>query len=130
METIFSEKFEKIVDLNLEIIGYFLKLLHIDTKILLLSELGVKGRGDELLIEICRKTGATRFLAQSAAKKYLNSDRFQAARISIEFFRPPAFVYPQLWGNFISNLSIFDLVFNCGRKANDILFPEIKEIGQ
>jgi hypothetical protein len=130
VETMFSEKIEKIVDLNLEVIGYFLRLLHIDTKIRLLSELGVKGRGDELLIQICRKTGATQFLAQSAARKYLNSDRFQAARIEIKFFRPPALVYPQLWGNFISNLSILDLFFNCGPKAHDILFPDKKALSR
>lgn len=123
VETIFSDKFEKIIDLNLKIIDYFLKLLHIDTKILLLSELGVEGRGDELLIEICDKIGATQFLAQSAARKYLNIDRFKAAGIQIEAFRPPTLVYPQLWGNFISNLSILDLVFNCGPKVHDILFP-------
>ena len=126
VETMFSEKFEKIVDLNLEIIDYFLKLLHIDTKILLLSELGVESRGDELLIEICRITGATQYLAQSAARKYLNIDRFEAERIQIKSFRSPTLVYPQLWGDFISNLSILDLVFNCGPKVRDILFPDKK----
>ena len=61
VETMFSEKFENVVDLNLEVIGYFLKLLHIDTKIIFLSELGIKEHGDELLIEICRIIVAHRY---------------------------------------------------------------------
>ena len=34
-------------------------------------------------------------------------------------FKPP--VYPQLWGNFIENLSYIDLLFNCGEKSRKIL---------
>ena len=41
--------------------------------------------------------------------------------IELTFFRPPSPIYPQLWGDFVSNLSSFDLLFNCGPKACDIL---------
>jgi hypothetical protein len=34
-------------------------------------------------------------------------------------FRPP--VYPQLWGDFIYNLSTLDLLLNCGPKSRDIV---------
>jgi hypothetical protein len=34
-------------------------------------------------------------------------------------YTPP--VYPQLWGNFLANLSTLDLVLNCRPKAQDIL---------
>jgi hypothetical protein len=47
---------------------------------------------------------------------------FAAAGISLEFFQPPSPVYPQLWGDFIPNLSAFDLLLNCGPKAKEILF--------
>jgi hypothetical protein len=30
-------------------------------------------------------------------------------------------VYPQLWGDFIPDLSAFDLLFNCGPKAREIV---------
>ncbi len=121
VKEMFSKKFEKLIDLNLTIIRYMMRHLRIDTKIILLSEMGVEKRGDKLLIEICKRMGASHFLAQGAARKYLNQGLFREADIQLEFFNPPSLIYPQLWGSFILNLSVFDLIFNCGPKAHDIL---------
>ena len=121
VEGLFSSRFDKLISLNLKIIRYLMNALHIDTKIVLLSELGIKAKGDQLLIETCIRTGASQFLAQSAARKYLNVDLYAKAGIRIKYFHPPSLVYPQLWGDFIPNLSAFDLVFNCGTKGRDIL---------
>ncbi|HZE21534.1 MAG TPA: WbqC family protein, partial [Desulfobaccales bacterium] len=41
-------------------------------------------------------------------------------------YNPP--IYPQLWGDFLANLSVFDLVLNCGPKARDILLRHQREI--
>ncbi len=123
VEGMFSSRFEKLVDLNMEIIRYLMNQLLIGTKLVLLSELGLEARGDQLLIEICNKLGASRFLAQSSAKKYLDDRLFQEAGIELKYLKPPSVVYPQLWGSFIPNLSTFDLIFNCGPKARDIIAP-------
>ncbi|MFC1488801.1 WbqC family protein [Thermodesulfobacteriota bacterium] len=124
VEALFSSGFEKLIDLNLEIIKYVMKTLGIDTRVILLSELRTHARGNPLLIEICRELGASRFLAQKAAGKYLDVNLFQAAEIQIEYLKPSLLVYPQLWGRFIHNLSVFDLVFNCGPKSYDILIKQ------
>ena len=121
VEAIFSSGHERLIDLNLEVIKYLIRLLDIKTKVVLLSELGIEARGSQLLVEICKMTGASYFLAQSAAGKYLNDDLFQKTNIRLDYFKPRPLVYPQLWGDFIPNLSTFDLVFNCGPKARDIL---------
>lgn len=119
--SVFSENFERLADLNLAVIRYMMNDLGIDTEIVPLSDLGIGEKGDRRLIEICRQMGADRFLAQEGARKYLDADLFRNAGITLEFFRPPSPVYPQLWGDFISNLSALDLIFNCGPKARDIL---------
>jgi hypothetical protein len=118
---IFSEKFEKLIDLNMTIIQYLKKRLMIDTSLILQSSLGVKEKGNELLIEICRKIGSSDYLAQRPAEKYLDREMFSRAGIKLKFFTPPIHVYPQLWGEFIHNLSAFDLLFNCGPKSHEIL---------
>jgi hypothetical protein len=120
-QELFASGNDKIFDLNLEIIKYLFAALGIDTRIILLSELGIEARGNRLLVELCRKWEATRYLAQHTAGKHLDADLFQEAGIRIEFFKSPSPIYPQLWGNFISNLSAFDLLFNCGPKSRDIL---------
>ena len=121
MEELFTGGFEKLIDLNLAIINYLMNCFQIKTRLVLLSRLGVKGRASQLLIEICRAMGASVFLAQSQAKKYFDAELFQREGIELRYFRYVAPIYPQLWGEFLANLSTFDLVFNCGPKAPDIL---------
>ncbi|MBW1720518.1 MAG: WbqC family protein [Deltaproteobacteria bacterium] len=123
-EKIFSGDFERLLDLNMEIIRHVIRHLGIQGEVLLLSELGVGGTGDRRLIEICRRTGATRFLAQRPARKFLNEEVFREAGISLDFFTPPVPVYPQLWGEFLPNLSVLDLLLNCGPKSREILLGE------
>ena len=118
---VFTSDYEKIVDMNLEIIRYIFETLELDTRLVLQSDLGVCGKGDRLLVDIGRQMGATVFLAQSAARKYIDGSVINKSGITIEYFAPPNLIYPQLWGNYIDNLSILDLIFNCGPKARDIL---------
>jgi hypothetical protein len=116
-----SGRFERLAELNLATLDYLMKALRLDTPLLRLSELDAPSSGTLRLIEICRALGAPRFLAQSAAAKYLDKNLFLDAGIELSFFNPPSPIYPQVWGDFIPNLSVFDLLFNCGPKARDIL---------
>ncbi len=125
LEDLFSTKFEKLIHLNLKIIRYLMQQLHVDTNVILSSELGIHAKGDKLLLGICNKLGASQLLVQKAATKYIDSDRLSAEGIKISDFRPPSPVYPQLWGDFIPNLSALDLILNCGPKARDIMINSL-----
>jgi hypothetical protein len=70
---------------------------------------------------MCKTFGASTFLTQNAAAKYLDKDVFKAEGISLKTFKPLPLIYPQLWKDFIPNLSALDLMFNCGPKAHDIV---------
>jgi hypothetical protein len=124
VEETYLARFEKLIDLNMALMRYMFRQLKIDTEILLLSELGIRASGNQLLVDICRQLEASVYLAQPAAAKYLDGALFQKKGIQIQFTKPPARVYPQLWGPFISNLSTLDLLFNCGPKAQEILLPK------
>lgn len=121
IEDTYLARFEKLFDLNLKLIRYLFQQLKIKSEIKLLSEFGIQASGHQMLAEICQHLGASTYLSQQATEKYLDRDLFQQEGIELKFFKPPACVYPQLWGRFIPNLSIFDLLFNCGPKAHDIL---------
>lgn len=121
VERIFSEKFERLIDLNVTVIRHMMTHLRIPARVVLLSDLKLDTDEPRLSVDICMELGATRFLAQAGAGKYLDSDRFEKAGISLQFFNPRPPVYPQLWGPFIPNLSAFDLLFNCGPKGHDLL---------
>jgi hypothetical protein len=121
IEEIFTCRCEKLLEVNLKIITYLLDCLHLDTKLVLLSELGISAPGEKLLVEICKHLGASIFLAANQVQKYLDPICFQENGIELRSFRYAAPVYPQLWGPFLANLATFDLVFNCGPKARHIL---------
>ncbi len=121
IEETFSGRFERLIDLNLSIIAHLMKALQIETKIVLLSDLSARARGTELLIEICKATNAPTFLVQRQAEKFLDVDLFQKHGIELRSFTYAPPVYPQLWGDFLANLSAFDLVLNCGPRAHDII---------
>jgi hypothetical protein len=118
---IFTTGYDRLLDLNLEILRYLMGAMDIPTKVVRLSELGIDGKEPTLSVEVCRQVGADRFLAQRGAAKFLSEKAFEEEGIQLGFFshRPP--VYPQLWGPFISNLSVLDLLFNCGPKAGAII---------
>lgn len=121
IEEVFSGKYERLLDLNMAIMLHLLNTLAIRTEIRLLSELGITTKGTRLIIDICRTLGATAYLAQSSAMKYLDAAAFENTGIELQCLRYPSPVYPQLWGEFLPNLSAWDLVLNCGPKARHIL---------
>jgi hypothetical protein len=121
LSIIYSRRFEKLIDLNLELIRYIMTQLKIDAKLVRLSDLGIDIKEPRLSMEICRKLGATCFVAQRGAAKYLDEGKFRKAGIEISFLAFRAPVYPQLWGPYIPNLSVLDLLFNCGPKAQRII---------
>lgn len=126
LEHVFSDRITKLVDFNEEIIRHIMDALKIPVELVRLSALGIDEREPGLSISVARKLGATHFLAQNSAKKYLDHKGFEDAGIKLIFFNPRALVYPQLWGQFIPNLSCLDLILNCGSRAADILARGIK----
>jgi hypothetical protein len=122
LESLYASAADRLIDFNNKIIHHLMLYFGADTEIRKLSELNIQAGGDQLLIEVARYFDADTYLAPGAAAKYIDTGLFEKA--GIEFrevqFRTP--VYPQLWGNFIPDLSAFDLLFNCGPRARDIAF--------
>jgi len=121
MERVLSRRYDRILDLNLEIINYILHYLKIETRMVLMSELAVSGKGASLIIDICNSLGATQFSVQSSALAYYDTVQFEAEGIELVSFKKPEYIYPQMWGDFIANLSVLDMMFTCGAKARDIV---------
>ena len=121
LEKIFAGETDRLIDFNLAIIRHLMLNLGVDTEIRRLSELNINAAGDQLLTEICRYFNAPGYLAPRTAARYLNPVLFQKACVEIRTVNPASPVYPQLWGDYISDLSSFDLLFNCGPKAREII---------
>ena len=72
-------------------------------------------------MEICEKFNAKKYVSGILGKNYIDPEIFRRKDITLifqDYIHPN---YKQLYGNFISNMSIIDLLFNCGPDSFKIL---------
>jgi len=132
-EKLYQKQWNYLSELTIEMNKALCKLLGIKTKFFVSSELDVKGKSNEKLINICKAVradtylsgkGAVDVLSNDSGKPYLDQAMFTKENIKVqvqEFIYP---TYKQLWGEFIPNLSILDVLFNCGAFTRNYLVKE------
>jgi hypothetical protein len=114
---IFNKKWKRLLDLNIVLLKYLFESLGIKKDMILCSSLNINARKQGLLIKICKQLNANCYVNLTTSKKYIDESLFQSENIDVKFFSYRPLVYPQLWGDFISNLSTIDLLLNCGNRA-------------
>ena len=121
LESLYGEEWESLADVNIGLVEFFMAQLGITAKTVLSTELGVEGKATEALIQICKRVGADTYLSGAGGKDYLEEERFEQEGITLVYqdYRHPT--YPQLYGEFVSHLSIVDLIFNCGPQSLEVL---------
>ena len=73
----------------------------------------------ERLARLCLQAGATEYVSGPAAKEYIDGAVFAGSGIELTWFDYAGYQpYPQLWGPFAHDVSVLDLLFNCGRDAH------------
>jgi len=69
----------------------------------------------EKLLHLCQQAGAGCYVSGPAARDYLDEAVFQEGGVDLSWFDYSGYPeYPQLWGGFVHEVSIIDLLFNCG----------------
>jgi hypothetical protein len=113
-EDTYKRKWVRLIDLNMHLIRGIMQFLDVKTPLVMGSALGVSGRKNELIIAQCKAVGADTQLAGIGGKGYINPKRFEEEGIKLCFqnFEQP--LYPQLHGQFASNLSVVDFLFCSG----------------
>lgn len=112
-----------LLELNISLIESVCRLLKIDTERIRLSQiLDDFGQKTDLIIDICRAVNADAYLSGTGGgRDYNDENKMNAAGINLIYsdFKHP--VYKQLWGEFIPNLSVLDLLFNLGPDSRTVL---------
>lgn len=119
-----NKKWEKLVDLNVYLIVNIAKFLGItNTKFEFLSNLHIyNDNPTQRLIDICENVGATRYIIGTRAKDYMEEWRWEKTKVILEYFEPTYPPYPQLYGEFLDNCAIIDLLFNCGPESGKYIW--------
>jgi hypothetical protein len=114
---------ESFVDLNIGLIEALASYLGIETRRVRLSELLPSfGQKTELIVDVCRALEADAYLSGSGGGRDYNDEALlQEHGIDLRYdeFEQPE--YPQLWGDFEPNLSVLDLLLNCGPASRDLI---------
>lgn len=72
----------------------------------------------ERLVGICEQAGADEYLSGPSARDYIDEEAFRAQGVALHWADYSGYPeYPQLWGGFAHEVSILDLLFNCGKDA-------------
>lgn len=124
-EDLYKNDWERLADLNIRIIEFFLENLGIKKPLYFESKLGAGGEKTQRIINIGRKLKADVYLSGSGGRDYLDEKMFGEWDMKIryqEFAHP---VYRQQFSkgkeDFIPHLSILDLLFNKGDESLSIL---------
>ena len=87
----------------------------------------IDGKNDRIL-DLCAQVGGKEYISGPAAKDYIKENLFAARGIKLSWFNYDGYPeYPQLWGEFTHNVSIFDLLFNCGKDSRHYMKMESHE---
>lgn len=118
-DKIYNSNWSKLIELNLVFITQIADWLGIKAKLICSSTLGLKSDKSQLLIDICKELKADTYISGIGGNKYLDLPAFSKAGIKVKHYHFEQNPYPQFWGKFIPNLSIVDLLFNCGGRGFD-----------
>ncbi|MBW2146631.1 MAG: WbqC family protein [Deltaproteobacteria bacterium] len=133
-QELYSREWDKLVDLDMEIIRFCAAELGIKTPIVLASEQYLEDRfiqagwsedrRTERIIFFMKELGAEVLFEGESGKSYINEEMMDRAGCRVEYQQYHHPVYHQQFGPFIPYLSVVDLMFNHGDESLDILLGE------
>lgn len=121
-EQLYKKKWKKLASLNIALIEHINDLLSITTELMLESDFQIDfGNGNARNVNITSYLNGDVYLSGTGARVYNDINEFNAHDITLVYqdFNHPE--YPQRWGEFLSNLSIIDMLFNCGPETIEII---------
>ena len=125
---IYEHLWKRLVHLNEALMAYIVGKMELSCVFLRSSELNVEGSSTDLLINICKEVGGDVYLSGSGGAKYQEVEKFERAGIRLEYSDFVHPTYSQVGKEFMPNLSIVDLLFNCGSDSRKIL--EVRKVDE
>jgi IS1 family transposase len=110
----YEKKYEKLVDLNMNLIKFLMKAFDIDVKLVYASEFGLKTNASQKNLDLVEAVGGDVYLSGPMGRDYLDLSLFEKKGIKVAFqdFKHP--VYKQRYEGFVPNMAAIDTLFNVG----------------
>jgi hypothetical protein len=113
-----AEPYTHLSHLNRRFIEAVCQYLGIGTKIRNSWDYHLGEGKTERIADLCLQAGGTEYVSGPAAKEYIEESVFAEQGIKLTWFDYDGYPdYPQLWGEFTHQVTILDLLFNCGKES-------------
>ncbi len=106
-----------IADFNINAVNRIIKILKLNVKIDFSSNFNLKSSSSQKILELVKLNRCDKYISGFGGKNYLKQEDFLKNKIDI-IFHKSEINYTQRNNDFISGLSILDLLFNHGIKQS------------
>lgn len=117
LREIYSRNWSKLMDIDIFIMNFLIEELHIETKVFIDSDLSASGLKTGRLVNICKELECDTYISNLGSKAYIKVDEFVREGIDHIYINYEGKPYKQRYEGFESNLSVLDLLMNCGPDA-------------
>lgn len=115
-----DQKYSHLTDLNETFIRTICDYMGIKTKISHSWDYEIPQGKTERLIALTLQAGGSEYISGPSAKDYLDEELFTRSGLQLSWFDYAGYnSYPQLWGEFIHEVTVLDLLFNCGKELRN-----------
>ena len=120
-EDVYSRKWNFLGDLNEYMLKWFLDELGIKVNFLNANDFKFQGEKSSLILNMCKELNASTYIFGMLGKDYADVQEFEKNNIGLIFQNYNHPKYSQLYREFISHMSVIDLLFNHGPKSLEII---------
>jgi|SRR5215472_4094043 len=129
LRAVYERPWQRLVELNVELIELCRRWLGITTPTLRSSTLAVTDARTGMIVQFCKQVGADTYLSGTGGSKhYLDLGLLKEQGIAVAWQKFVHPTYAQLHGPFVSHLSVIDLLFNCGPHSRALMLGESVEL--
>ena len=120
-EDVYSRKWKFLGELNEYMLKWFLDELGIKVNFLNANDFKFQGEKSSLILNMCKELNASTYIFGMLGKDYADVQEFEKNNIGLIFQNYNHPKYSQLYRDFISHMSVIDLLFNHGPKSLEII---------
>ena len=120
-EDIYSREWNLLVDLTSELNKFLCTSLNMEWTPIQSSQLNLTSKKSELVLDICKSIGADEYLSGPFGRDYLDVESFKESNINVIYHDYAQPSYRQRHGAFVENMSVIDLLFNCGPESGHLV---------
>ena len=122
IEDLYAGAWTQLIDLNVALLRHLLQLLDLEVEVIFSSQMDLRSERTLRLVDMTKSCDCQVYLSGGGASKaYLDEEAFAAAGIECRFTEFEHPVYPQGHEGFVAEMSVLDLLFNCGPQSREVL---------